>query len=406
MNRLAAILTILLVMMVGCEGNKQSSDNFITVDVTANYPKKELILQDFMDVEYIPLETDSAFITMAYIQAIGKEVIIVRNRSMFASDGNIFIFDRKGKSRKIINCLGQGGEEYTFILGITLNEENNEIFVNDNRSRKVLVYDLSGNFKRSFNHKDGTFRSRTSNYIDNIYYDQINNLDGNNLIIHEGTNNYDETKRGRFWIISNQDGRVKKEIQIPYKDKKSTLIRVKNTNGETIFDVAARNQELIPYQDSWILVEPSSDTIYRYQTDKSMTPFIVRTPSINSMSPEIFLFPGVLCDRYYFMQTAKKEADITTKTGFPRTDLVYDRHDKAIYEYTVLNDDFSTKKTVNMVYEITLINDKELAFVQKLDAPELIEAYEDGKLKGKLKEIASTLNEESNPVLMLAKYRK
>ena len=35
---------------------------YITVDITANYPKKEMILQDFMDVEYIPLETTDEFI--------------------------------------------------------------------------------------------------------------------------------------------------------------------------------------------------------------------------------------------------------------------------------------------------------------------------------------------------------
>jgi hypothetical protein len=39
-------------------------------------------------------------------------------------------------------------------------------------------------------------------------------------------------------------------------------------------------------------------------------------------------------------------------------------------------------------------------------AYELVEAYEKGGLKGKLKEIAAELNEESNPVIMLAKYKK
>ena len=37
--------------------DKQSTNELITVDVTKNYPEKELTLQDFMDVEYIPLET-------------------------------------------------------------------------------------------------------------------------------------------------------------------------------------------------------------------------------------------------------------------------------------------------------------------------------------------------------------
>ena len=48
----------------------------------------------------------------------------------------------------------------------------------------------------------------------------------------------------------------------------------------------------------------------------------------------------------------------------------------------------------------------EIAFVQRLEAPDLVEANENGELKGKLKEIASTLDEESNPVLMLARYKK
>ena len=59
-----------------------------------------------------------------------------------------------------------------------------------------------------------------------------------------------------------------------------------------------------------------------------------------------------------------------------------------------------------MVYDIKLFNDDEIAFVQRLEAPDLVEANENGELKGKLKEIASTLDEESNPVLMLARYKK
>ncbi|MDH6359015.1 6-bladed beta-propeller, partial [Parabacteroides sp. PF5-9] len=61
--------------MAGCgEENNQSTGEFITVDVSIKYPKKELILQDFLDVEYIPLETKDEFITTGFVQAIGKDV--------------------------------------------------------------------------------------------------------------------------------------------------------------------------------------------------------------------------------------------------------------------------------------------------------------------------------------------
>ncbi len=38
--------------------------------------------------------------------------------------------------------------------------------------------------------------------------------------------------------------------------------------------------------------------------------------------------------------------------------------------------------------------------------PDLVEACEKGQLKGKLKDIAAGLDEEANPVIMLAKYKK
>ena len=53
MKNVSIISAIFLLVITGCGGRKQTSDEsngFITVDVTASYPKKELILQDFMEV--------------------------------------------------------------------------------------------------------------------------------------------------------------------------------------------------------------------------------------------------------------------------------------------------------------------------------------------------------------------
>ena len=139
------ILVVFLFLMSACGGNRQSGnqhDSVFTVDVTKSYPKKELILQDFMDVEYIPLEDNDDYVTTGWLHAIGKEVIIVRtriqtnNRSVV---GTIYIFDRNGKAIRKINRAGEGPEEYRFLLAITLDEDNNEVFVNDHFSRKIFV---------------------------------------------------------------------------------------------------------------------------------------------------------------------------------------------------------------------------------------------------------------------------
>ncbi len=129
------------------------------------------------------------------------------------------------------------------------------------------------------------------------------------------------------------------------------------------------------------------------------------------MDPEVFLYPGVITDQYYFLQTIKKEQDTTEpRSNLLETDLVYDKEEKKVFEYIVYNDDFTTKRSItNLVDDVptlTVINNDEIAFAEKIEAYELVEAYEKGQLKGKLKEIAATLDEESNPVIMLAKYKK
>lgn len=71
---------IILFVMAGCGGDHSSTDGLITVDVNDSYStKKELVLQDFMDVEYIPLETNDEFINRACVQAVGEKYIIVYN---------------------------------------------------------------------------------------------------------------------------------------------------------------------------------------------------------------------------------------------------------------------------------------------------------------------------------------
>jgi hypothetical protein len=382
--KLISVIT-LLVVITGCGGSKQSAEDFITVDVTAKYPEKELILQDFMDVEYIPLETTDEFICQDLVKDISKNLIAVINRN---EDGDIFIFNRSGKGVKKINRKGQGGEEYAYILGITLDEENGEIFVNDNLARKILVYDLNGKFKRTLKHKDDAI------------YTKIYNFDRGNLICYNGGTLNEQS----FMIISKQDGSITKNINIIFKEKIIPSMILKDPANNRSFSILAPfYYPIIHSCDSWIITEPSSDTVHRYLPDYNMTPFIVRAPSVRSMDPEVFLFPTVITDRYCFMETVKKEYDFAKQQGFPSISLMYDRQEKAIFRYTVYNDDYSNKRRVFMN---TRPVNEEIATWQNLTADHLVDAYWKGQLKGRLKEIAAGLDEESNSVIMLIKHKK
>jgi hypothetical protein len=205
-----------------------------------------------MDVEYIPLETNDEFVTQGVVMATGSKYIIVKN---WSHDGDIFIFDRNtGKALRKINRLGKGPEEYTHITDIVLEEEINELFINSMTTKKILVYDLSGNFKRSFNHTEG------ARYTNVCNYDKDNLICYNELIYYKNGEN--RGSESFHLIVSKQDGSITRNIFIPFDIIKAPLVE----EGEAT--VVTSVPPIIPYHDNWLLVETSSDTVYNYITQR------------------------------------------------------------------------------------------------------------------------------------------
>lgn len=379
MKKSSTIIVGILLILTGCGGKETATESLITVDVTANYPKKELILQDIMDVEYIPLETTDEFLTQGLVRDISKEYILVTNRN---SDGDIFIFDRKtGKGIRKINRQGLGAEEYARINEIILDESNREIFVMSEGNR-ILVYDLYGGFKRSLN---------IDREVSSMY-----DYDKNNLISYDMSDYHSKGKdrsKSYHLIISKQDGSITREIFIPFKTINTPIVK----DGENF--VAGYFYEIRLSHGQCTLMDTSADTLYNYAPDGTLSPFIVRTPSADTMQPEVFLYMGIHTDRYYFMQTVKNVFNFEKGNGFYTDQLVYDKEEKAIYQVAVYNDDYAEKRTVAVTARSV---NRDIEDVTSLNASRLVEIYKKGQLKeGKLKEIASRLDEDDNPVIML-----
>ena len=386
------------VLFLGCESGVKTENGLITMDVSKNYPKKELILQDLFDIEYLPLETTDKFVTSGRIPYIADDLMFfVEYRA-----GNIHIVDRKGKYIKTINRKGQSGEEYISFSALTFDPLKKEIFINDSSAGKIVVYDLNGNFFRSFKTPQG------------VYFDQMSNFNSDYLICRgdpfadPGDSDYEAGASNSGYILMSKNDGSFRDIGIIYERYVSPVIVVDTPDGKRYLSVS--NDSQIPFKDQWILSEISSDTIYQLSPDYKLRPFIVRTPTVSEMDPEVYLFTGVMTDRYYFLQTVEKAYDPATKVGFTTRELLYDTEEESVYEYVVYNDDFTDERPLNLVrqYPNTLlaVNNGEVAYVSKIDAPDLVEAYNDGKLRGPLKDIASKIDEEDNPVLMIAKYKK
>ena len=71
---------------------------------------------------------------------------------------------------------------------------------------------------------------------------------------------------------------------------------------------------VVPWGKDWLLVETSSDTVYRYRpADGSLHPVLAKKPTAD---PEVLLTMGVMTERYWFVQTIEKEFDFATGRGF------------------------------------------------------------------------------------------
>lgn len=371
----------LMATLMACE-NSSTQTELVTIDVESDYPEKELILQDFVDVEYVPLETNDEFINKGWVKAVGKNLLAIVNGG---GDGDIFLHDRTtGKGIRKINRKGQGGEEYTQITQMVLDEEQNEMFIVDYPRQKIMVYNLEGKYLRNFSF-DG-----------NSYYTFVYPYDKGHLIVYKDY--YDQSEKSCHALISKQDGKTVREIRLPYEELENIRYTGMHEKYGEIVAVPALYLT-VPASREWYLASVSSDTIYRHLPDGSEQPYMVRTPSIHSMDPEVFLFPKMMTGRYDFLICITKK--MKENFSFPSYDLIYDKQEKSIYTCIIRNADFEGSNVA--LWESSL--SPEIASYRILYAHELVEANEQGKLKGRLKEIASTLDEEDNPVIMLMKQK-
>lgn len=371
----------LLASLMGC-GNKEQTTPWTNIDLSGSIPKEEQTLQDLFEVKYVALETTDSFLTRGFIEAVSPHLLITYDYG----EGCLSLFDRAtGKGIRQIKRQGQGPEEYTSPSHVIIDEKREELFVSDYSLRKILVYDLKGNFKRSFK------------TVDENYYTELLDYDDGHLLAYKKTAGpHDESSC--HLLIAKQDGSPAKEIRFPIDRIETPIFTHGELTATPFFCLTA------PYGDRWALTVTSSDTIYRYDADGSAHPLIVRTPSIHGMDPQVFLYPTILTDRYYFLRAQKKEFDLETMKGFPTQMLLYDTQEKRLVEYTLTNADMEGGPDIDL-YSV-MPKGKEVLACLTLQAPDLVEAREAGKLKGELQRVANRLDEESNPVIALLKEKR
>ena len=140
------IFSYLTFFLFSCEQPDRSQKNegkIIQVDPTSY---SQVDMHDLVEaVEYIPLETNEEH----FIKWINK-IIPYKGRYYILSGGSIFVFDHLGKFIFTINRKGPGPGEYRALEDFLIDEKSDQIELYDRGNRKVIRFDLEGNFLNEF----------------------------------------------------------------------------------------------------------------------------------------------------------------------------------------------------------------------------------------------------------------
>jgi hypothetical protein len=346
------------------------------INIDKNCKSKIINLQDIGEVNYIPLEMVKGKPFHGGISAVTSDKIILKS---FRS-GDIFIYSKTGKHINNFNREGKGPEEYGRYIRVSFDSKEDEIYVQDNMSKDFKIYDLKGNFKRKFKIEENVW------YTETMFYK-------NKFIVareaREKTVNYN------FCSISKKDGSILEKIGPKIVDKIQTRIMIKNDKMISI--IGFPYFRMLESDDGLYLNILSNDTLYKYD-DKLLKPALIKTPGIRTSKPYKPLFIYAESKDYLFCKRGTVDKKEIMKENRGLVNFTYDKKNKEIIQAKLQNAEYKNQSRFNLGKKM-----KTGAFAKLTPAVELIEAYEEKQLNGKLKKLASKLDENDNPVLVLTK---
>lgn len=375
-----------------------------SVNVQQAYPDKEIKLSQIANVTYVqPKIQGSEFLVKSSPADITQNAILIVERE----NGNVMLFDKKGTPLSLFNKLGQGPEEYTYILQALYDETKKEVYIGDRQ--KICVYTPEGQFKRLLRLPAGTVLNELYSFDDNtlIAYDASlsakQTMKRMNAMLNAPVQNNDEIPTGygtSFVLISKTDGSLVKEIPVYENDE--IQVGAEMPMGDIVSVIPPRWNALTPSTDGFTINSKQQDTIFVFNRAQALLPVVVKTPPYLSMSAPRSAMPYFMqCADYNFMITTvlnKPDGYKSVLGPFEATYLMQDRKGNAIYTQKIVFDDYSGKQAD--IYSLSLASSTPICTVE-FTIPELKEALEANKLSGALKQLAESSAEDDNSVIAI-----
>ena len=364
------------------------------LDLNVRYPKKIVDLQDIADVEYIVLEThDDGLVSGSFYTTITDSLIITYNMS-----NDILFFHRDGRFSHSFNREGGSGKEHSLISeNLCVNAEQKEIYIYESARGRIQVYSFDGQHKRTLKVRGDGFEWGKLFYIDSEYLllEDLKNVD-----YYE---NPQPTNPKPYYRLTVADG-SKQQLPLTVEKRIHNGFNwyIKETGkfasfGVSISPVANIGGELI-------ISDFALDTVYAYR-DERLVPIARKVNWMKKNGLPWLVTLDAITDKYYLWHAIKKTRKMTA--AWPDKTFLQDRYTGECTQIKLADKNITDKKyRFRHWASANHFCPPKGSIMQYYPAYRLIELYKAGKLQGELKEIASKLGEDDNPVLMLAKFKE
>lgn len=360
----------------------------LVINPLEKYEKKPLLLTDAAEIKYIPLQTDSTVLLSNILNnlAVSNDRMVTMNQKGF-----VFIFDENGRLKSRFNHRGKSAKEYQSIYLLAVDFDQQEIYVYDfPLCHRLLVYSMTGDFKRSFD------LPATSFVEDLVDYDP------QYLLAYMQPTPSARQKQSPpyhlYYLVSKQDGTCK-PLGLTVSEIKDGKVRqnkevAKNRTRSRV--KGFRTSPIIKNGNDVFISDFACDTIYVLREGK-LSPFIVSAPSLQRPGSSVFVGLSLQTTRYSFLNiiTAQQE-EMEVSQKF----LAIDHLTGEIFE-----PDFH-RENLGMIPDNYFRDLPAEYSAVSISSYKLTNAYEKGKLAGDMLQIASRVKEDDNPVIALIKFKK
>ena len=400
MQMAICIFAVLTFSQCKPDTGRNVTGELIVIDVTKDYPEKKIYIQDIAKVEYIPLETnDNTLIrSTSWRIHVSDDYIIIRNPN---DQGDVFVFDGKGKSKFSFNHKGQGPEEYNSIGSLAFDEKAKELFIFDrySNSRKIIVYAEDGTFKRILTGLPEFREIELYNYDDEtlLVYDNSYTHGAGMIELPK------EYSHKPYLFMSKADGSIVDTMNtyLPVRLSSAAVWKGEHEGQPATFSIGMPITNNRSFGKDFIICDWSSDTIYRLTSQRELQPMIVRTPSMPDTDPKILISCYLATDKFMLLGIYEMNYEALKNGGnITHRQLIYDFETGEINQYRFVNRDIEEMPNVRMWEAITPEN----TGVSMHDVHFLFDRDEKGVITGDLKELLKSLDEDDNPVLVKIKF--